>query len=495
MNSRCFLRFAVVLASVLGSSSFSLAQEPVVVRLPSQEQAQETELVQEEEEASATPWLLEFDFPPLTPGEELSLSDALSLAEARNPSLELISMELVKADARIKQAYGLLLPMLNANVQWTHKDKEDVADMGAGFKPLLEMLGIPTDNMDSKPTVISAQDTVNGALVLNVPIFNAVTWTQIEMAEVSKELLFSSMEQATQSLLFGVATAYYAALMSKTVIAMYEEQIRAAAWQLEIAQRRVDAQAGLRIEVVRAQTAFEQAVQDLANAHLAFDNARDALAVLCDVEGLPMPVASTPLLVPELDEQSLLSTATSQRLDYEQLELQKEIAELQLDQVWMGFLPSLSGVWQASYQFTEPSGFGASDRFRWLFVVTLSIPLYNQMRYGQLDEMRANIEKSEVELRTTSLNVGKEVRQLRRDYLTAVAAIDSAQRQSLLADEGLELAMSAYEAGAGSSLEVSDALKLDASAAINVAASRLRAQMTLLQLYRALGDDMRSLGD
>jgi len=262
--------------------------------------------------------------------------------------------------------------------------------------------------------------------------------------------------------------------------------------QVIVARRRVDADVGLRIDQIRADADLAAAVQNHNNAVLALETARDGLAVLTHSQTMPLPVGGSST------ERAALHTRTEDeslaaRPDLEVLRKQGELAKDQLGVLWAGFAPTLSAVWQGTWQLTEPTGFGGSDSTRWTALLTLDIPLYNGVRYGRLDEQRAAAEQLEVQLRSAELQVGQELRQARRELFSAESAVDNAQLQLDLAQEGLTLTMRAYEAGAGSSLEVTESRKVVAITQSNLVSSRLQVELARLSLSRALGLDLAEI--
>ncbi|MBW2278515.1 MAG: TolC family protein, partial [Deltaproteobacteria bacterium] len=73
-------------------------------------------------------------------------------------------------------------------------------------------------------------------------------------------------------------------------------------------------------------------------------------------------------------------------------------------------------------------------------------------------------------------------------------SVETAGRQAELAVEGLLLVEAAYEAGTGTSLDVTDARRTKIAAEFNLAQQQLGAQIALLQLLNAIGEDMAELG-
>lgn len=90
-------------------------------------------------------------------------------------------------------------------------------------------------------------------------------------------------------------------------------------------------------------------------------------------------------------------------------------------------------------------------------------------------------------------NSSKEVRKARRDYLSSLTSVEIAERQERLAKEALNLVEASYNAGTGSSLDVTDARRTSLSAIVNHATKQLQSQISLLTLLSAVGEDMMKL--
>jgi outer membrane protein TolC len=396
-------------------------------------------------------------------------------------------IEIEKADAQLLQAWGLVLPTSQATMQFMHRDHEDTVNFSEGMpESMSDMMG------DSEMVVMPQQD-LKGSIQVGMPIINAQNWYTIRAAKKGIEVARMSIEQVRQQVLLGVAQAYYVALQVKSLIDMYETQVTSSKHHLKVARARFDAGTGLRIDVIRAETDVDQAHQQLLSAHLAFDNARDAIGVLTGVSELPMPVEAKPIEIPPGTDEELSHKAVNDRPDIKAKKTTIELMETQLDGAWMQFVPTLQAGWQLDYQFTKPGDLGSNDRSRWAAVLTLTVPLYNHFRYGDLDHKRASLRQALLQKEEAELNATKEVRKARRDYLTALSSVTIAERQERLAKEALALTEASYNAGTGSSLDVTDARRRVSEAAINLATKRLDVQTTLLALLNAIGEDILEL--
>ena len=206
-----------------------------------------------------------------------------------------------------------------------------------------------------------------------------------------------------------------------------------------------------------------------------------------------MPGEPPAIVVPEGSDETLIDDALKQRPDLKAKQMAIDLADRQLKASWMQFLPTLDAAWQGQYQFTEPADLGSDDRSRWAAVLTLTVPIYNHFRYGDLDHKKASLRQATIQAEDAKSSAALEIRKARRDYLDALSAVEIAEKQSNLAKEALTLVEESYAAGTGSSLEVTDARRTASSADINLATQRLKTQLALLTLLQAIGEDVFQL--
>ncbi|NMC70199.1 MAG: TolC family protein [Myxococcales bacterium] len=412
-----------------------------------------------------------------TPGPALTLEEAFELARARHPSLRGVREELEKADAMLAQAWGALLPRVSAQLMYTLNDEPTVVDFGA-------MSPIP---IETDPIVIRQQHIVQAQLSIQAPLFNMPILSAIETAKLGRSMAGLAEEEGARQLLLGVATAFYGALSARELVEVQADAFEKAKGRVRAAQARLAAGAGIRIDVARAELEMETARLAHEAALLGFDNARQALAGLLVMDELPLPV------VPDNDPEApasaeeLVERAAEGRADVELRRLQVALAEQNLESAWAAFYPSLSLAWQLQSELTDPAGFGGR-RNAWALVFVLSIPIYDQSRYGLLDQRRAEIRKAEDDLEASLLSIDTEIRSAFRAYESSLTTIATAERQVGLAEEALRLAEAGFQAGAATSLDVDDAQQRVNQARINLAVQRYQSRLALLKLVFLAGE-------
>ncbi|MCP4674998.1 MAG: TolC family protein [Deltaproteobacteria bacterium] len=420
---------------------------------------------------------LKMDLPAITPGPKIALEEALRLADERNLSLSAARADIATARAGLKKTWAPLLPTAQGTMTLTHNDHEDSVNMGGGAE-----------------MVTRRQNTLQGGIQASMPLVNAQLWAGVSAGKLGVEVTKLTIENVRQELLLAVAQAFYQALTARAVIDVQENLFRTAQRHYEVAVTRHVSGVGRRLDVIRARSELVRVRQELLSAHGAYNNARDAMGLLIGKGGLPMPEEGAEPGPPVETEKELVLKAVKKRPDLKLTRKMVSLNESQLDASWMQFLPTLNATWQLTHQFTVPSAFGSQDRSRWSALLTLSVPIYNQSRYADLDEKRATLTKAMIEADNAEQNAGLEVRTARRDYQTSVKQLETAKEQAALSREALLLAQAAYESGTGTSLEVTDANRTSRQDEVTLAIKRFEIQLALLKLLKLVGEDMSLLG-
>jgi len=431
--------------------------------------------------------------PDITPGKHVTLGEALSAADQRSPSLAAARADIARARADLERSWAVLIPSAKGTLTHTHNDHEDTTTFSSGSPDLYEALGI--EPPPSREIVVRRQDDLSGALQVSAPIINAQSWMNVHATRMGVEVSRLTVENVRQELLMAVAQTYYQALNANALIKVQEAQFYAAVRHMKVAMFKYESGVGQRLDYVRARTEVVNTRQSLLAAHSALDNARDALGVLTGLGGLPYPSEAPRLDVPVEDEKELVSKAHNQRTDLRAKRAGVEMSRRQLEASWMQFLPTLDATWQLTHRFTDPSGFGSTEATRWAAVFMLTVPIYNQIRYADLDRNRALLKKARLEAEDAKQSTAMEVRRAGRDFHVAMAQVNAAEEQVVLTREATTLAEAAYESGTGDSLAVTDARRSSREAEVMLATRRFEAQLALLQLMRSVGVDMAGIAE
>jgi outer membrane protein TolC len=206
----------------------------------------------------------------------------------------------------------------------------------------------------------------------------------------------------------------------------------------------------------------------------------------------PMSVDAPQVTEPMGDADALVGKAEEGHRGFNAKKLNVELKDKQLSAAWMKFVPHLEAGWGMNYFFTQPSSLQDQERARWAFLVSLKWPIFTMQSLGAVKVAQADMRKARFELEDAERKLAWDVRQARRDYIAALSSVQIADKWSKLANDGLRLIRASFEVGTSSSLDVTDAQRTASMAAVNLGAKRLDAQIALMKLLRAMGDDIPS---
>ena len=425
----------------------------------------------------------------LTPGPEISLAQALARAQEQNLLLASMKQEIEKSQALFSKSLGLVLPTAQASLSYTHLDHGSEVDL-SGMIGALTQQAVQLD-----PMTVQQQETLNGSISIRQSIVNVSDWFTVKAAGQAETQATLSVEKMQRELSLQVARSYFLALSSFHLTTLQQRLLVSARDHLRIAENRYAAGSGVRLDVLRARADLEDTEQALSNARLAFDTARDALGVLIgmDGDGLPMPTEVLLPPAPVLDDETLIENALAERTDLSLERERVETAKIQKTAAWTALLPALSAVWQGTALLTDPPDMADPDRERWSLMLSLTVPLFNSAIYADMKHRSAAHRQAVINAENLEQTAKKEVRQAKREYITAVHDVETADRRVRILREALVLTQRAFRSGAGSSLDVTDARKNVAAGEVNLITARLRAQSSLLSLLHAAGTNIATV--
>ena len=429
----------------------------------------------------------------------MTLADALQATARRNLSLQAARLEVARADAQLAAAWGQLLPAVAAGGRYSRADHADSVDLAGSMGELMTAMGMPAP--DSEPMVVRRQDDVVATLSASVRLVDLRAWANLGAARRGLDVARLSVQQARHQLLLATGQAHALALTSARLVTARQAHHEAATHHLQAAERRVAEGTAVELDLVRARSDLAQAELELVQARRVAASACEALGLLVGADAppepldSPLPDAATLLGGLAGDKQAdqaqpLVERALLRRPDLRLARARVDLADRQVRAAYGALLPTLDLGWQGSYQVTEPSDMGDPDRTRWTAMLTLSVPLYSHSAHAQVRAQRALREQSRLQAAHAEQQAALAVRRALRDYRTAQASVTLAAQRLDLAQRGLRLAEAAFAAGAGSSLEVTDARQRATAADVGRSAAELDAKAALLVLLDAVGADL-----
>jgi outer membrane protein TolC len=331
-------------------------------------------------------------------------------------------------------------------------------------------------------TTLAYANQFNANVTLNVPIVVPKPWAQWSQAQDGVEVSRVSAQDVRRTVAVAVARAYLTVVAQKRVI---EAAIRAHdndKAHYSYAHQRFAGGVGNRIDEVRAEQQLQSDEANVERQYAALARDREALGVLVGVGG-PLDAEEPNLQAPTDAPQAMRDA--ERRTDVIAADVRLKAAQHTVRDGWTDYSPYLSGVFQPFYNAPATA---QSPVTGWVAQLVLTIPLYDGgLRYGLEQERAVNRDEAQVTLEATLRQARSDVRGAFEELRRADAALASARQAAQLAATGLELAQTAYRAGASTNLEVIDAERTARDAETAVAVAEDGARQARLDLLAATG--------
>jgi outer membrane protein TolC len=416
------------------------------------------------------------DAPHLT----LSIAQALELALRNNLDYRAALADVRAAQARVIEAGAALLPTLDLSDEYQHAQSAENLTL-----PLPNRLGGTVDER----VFLSATDTNYASAVLQYVIYDGGrNHATIGVAAAGYSAAQSELSAVRDTVRRDTTAAYFNLVRALEAAAIADRGADVAAQDVTTAQQLLSAGTAAKADVLRQQVALADARSRQIAAHNSVSLANAALANILNVDDLSSTIEpSEPLdqTAPDVDLGQALKEAQAGRPELRAAADAEEIAKQTLSLARAGSLPSIAlGVQEASI---EPSLLGVSQP-QLTFTLEATWRLFDGgLTRGKVAEAEAEIAKANINLAQLRNAADLEVRHGYFDYVAARAQVDAARAAVAFTQESLRLSRLRYENGAGTSLELADALLSDTQARTNLVDALVNVRTSYAALQRAIG--------
>ena len=397
---------------------------------------------------------------PISPGSELTLKEAISIALKYHPRLQEAADNTSAAQQQIGQARSYLGPQLFGAAQYLRSTDNGIGNTSY-YNPDGAFPRVTGRNHDLPSNDFSQSwDTSNnymGGVMLSQFLVDFgrrhgfVSERQFEAAAAAADQQLTELD-----LIFEVSQRYFALLEAKRLIAVYEKALEQRQYHLHEAQ--VKANAGLRpqldtyiteAEVERAQLHLVDARNDDADAKVALDNAlglSDSAPAYEPADILTYYPVNDSLHV-------LLDTAFRSRPDLTALQDQAKAMGAKIVEYQSDYYPTVNAV---SGYSALGTGTPAANNFNAGIVITW--PIFNSfLTRDQIAETRFRQHAILRAIEDLRQEVILQVHTALLNWQASLQRISRAEKTLAASRAELELAEKRYEAGLTSIIELEDA--------------------------------------
>jgi len=398
-------------------------------------------------------------------GPVLTLDDSIRIAERNAFSLRTAASTTEKARQRVNEARGNIGPKITANGSYNHTIEHTSFGGGASATTGVTTGGTTGTTGTTAGTTgggvnsISLGDTQIGSVSASMPIdISGVGHKAIAATENQLLAARSNQAAADNDLRLNVKQGYFQVLQAKAQVAVAEENVTNAQERLTNAQQKLAAGTIARFDVLNFQTLLSQAQSDritaLNNLAVAKENFNDLLARPIET---PFDVAEIPALPPSpAATDQLVAAAENNRPEIQAARANIQALKYVREATENTMLPSMSIGAQHLRLFspgTVRTLFQETQAF-----LNLSVPIFDTgVTRARVKEARQDEEQAKIAYQQLQLGISLEVRQALSNLTNSAARLDVAQQQVQQAAEAYRLAIVRFNAGEGTTLDVTNA--------------------------------------
>lgn len=413
---------------------------------------------------------------------ELTLTDAVQVALANNPDIEIAKHRIEQAQAGLREAESVFLPWLSADTTF------EFGDAPAPF--FMSRIESRKLNMRSNFNYPGTFTSFESGLTMQ---YNLFRWgrdvLQVKIAKEGIGASESGRKVVINELISGVIQTFYSYLETIEHINTAQKSVETVRRELEETRVREKHGAALRSDVLALEVRLAEANERLIRAQNAQKLALASLKKLLGVnESREIRLKDTgeiPLAVPD-DFPVALAEALAHRPELVAVRRKLTIARMQKKQTETTFLPELD--FTGRMYFDDPDMGYQSHRLNWLLGFTIRWSLFQGgRRLAQLSKAKAYIAEMKAEDRKTVLQIELDVRRAYLNLRAARERVRVAQASVAHAEENLALVKHQFDRGAATVTKY-----LDAEFALTAARSRLTSAQ--FDVKRSATEAARAMG-
>ncbi|MCX5846047.1 MAG: TolC family protein [Deltaproteobacteria bacterium] len=404
---------------------------------------------------------------------EYSLDDLYRIALERAEKIKLTEEDLYIAKTGKEKALSLLLPRLSAFGNYTKYSEEKYNATGTLLQPnTATSWGLRADETLS----LSGRELT----ALNISRENIVK-SQYDLYAIREVYLLS------------VASAYYDVLRTKKSLEITESNLERLTKYRDAAEKRLKVGEVTKTVLLRAKGELSGARSDHVKAKNALELAKSVLARTVGIEG-DFQIKESPSedinISPETSFQEL---AYKGRADLKSLEVQKRMAEEQVQYTKGAFWPTLSvsGAYVSADQSPSTQTLVKESTYG---LLSLNFPFFEGgLRRAEVKEARAKERQSALIYEDYKKSIGIEVQSAYLDLVTQKGILKFLEDQVVYARDNYNAVAKQFEFGLAQSLDVMDANTLLVTSERNLAEAGYNYQAAIIKMKKATGTFLKTI--
>lgn len=390
---------------------------------------------------------------------QLSVEDAMNLAVKNNINAKNARLDRIKQDAINREVTGLALPQISSKGEYNQYPDPVKSFIPADFQP---GLGLPPGSFI--PVQFTPKYSTTASATASQILFDGSVMVALQ-AKSALTKLYERQEQFTEEQIrYNIRKAYYALVVAEKQYETMKETMKYIRTIGRETQAYYDNGLGEKIDVDRINVQVNNLASDSIKVGNIIAVSKQMLKYQMGVD-LDVPIVFTDTSVEKTIEDAgdmLLDNANyTDRTDYMLLKSQAELNKYDLKRHRFSGMPSLAAFGTAAYTYQTNTFDDLFDKqyiFYSLVGLQLNIPLFDGwQRRSRVKQAKISLQQTRNKLDDMERSIDVETKQSKITLKNAIYTLENQQRNFQLATEVLQTARKKYNAGVGSSLEVSQA--------------------------------------
>ncbi|MBN1447253.1 MAG: TolC family protein [Bacteroidetes bacterium] len=387
----------------------------------------------------------------------LTLENAISIALENNRELEMARLEMTKADYQVNEAYGTALPTVSAAGTYTRMLKKQVFFLPARFMD-------PDAGEGVIPVEVGSDNSYRFGFEASQVLFNAAVFTGVGTARIYRDAAQHMYRETWNKTVTDVQKGFYGVLLAREALTLMRASLQ-------------NAEDNLRnVEVMHAQGIVSE--YDLIRAQVQTDNIRPRVieaerSVTLATNGLKLMLGIPPeekiafegklefIPVEDVMIEQAEALVVEKNASLKALQEQTRVNEKIVTIYKSESLPTLSAfgsyTWLAE---NDQLGRISTNDFisTSLVGISLNLNLFNGLQTtARVDQAQVDYMKAREQFSATKDALVTGVQNIRYRLEEAQRRIESQTRTVDQAEKGYRIAVTRYQSGSGTQLEVNDA--------------------------------------
>jgi len=418
----------------------------------------------------------------------LSLTDALEMAEQGNKALQVQVLEEINAKEKTREAKGVLLPTISANLGYSYYFDRQVIFMPGSFAGT---------NKPVQDIAVGGKNIYNGFVSLHQPIFSPAASQLTKASKINEKIEYEKTADLKSQVALQVSTRYLDILMRNSQLGLLDQSLQRNIKALQDSRALLAQGKSLKADTLRSFIAVENLKSSISylknNVEVSGIELKRLIGLddgseLELTDDLALGLEANKSEFHQVDEAFKIAEANRKDLNIQKLSIDLQQKKLKATQALL--LPQLSLIGQYQIQAqADDMKFGEYSLPKTSFLgLQLTVPIFNGYRtQSQISQAKIKAAQEDIRLNDLKDKVKTELATIISKWKEANTQMDIQETTVQSAELNHHMMEDRFKNGLGSRLELTDAELALTQAKINYLNAVYNLRMLHVGLQNALG--------